>query len=45
MAYADVTLGKVGTNFAIAGKNVKSSGENTPPKVTDPCSGKFLPMR
>jgi polygalacturonase len=45
MAYADVTLGKVGTNFAIEGKNVKSSGENTPPKVTDSCAGKFLPMR
>ncbi len=45
LAYSDITLGKVGTNFAIEGKSVKSSGENTPPKVSDPCAGKFLPMR
>ena len=47
LAFADVTLGKVGANFAIEGKNVKTLGEAAPakPSAADPCAGKFFPMR
>jgi polygalacturonase len=46
LAFADVTLGKVGANFAIEGKNVKVTGNAAVMKAgSDPCAGKFLPMR
>jgi polygalacturonase len=47
LAFADITLGKVGANFAIEGKNVKPIGDAAAakPSAADPCAGKFLPMR
>jgi polygalacturonase len=45
LAFADIALGKVGTNFAIEGKNVKKMGDGAAPKTNDPCAGKFLPMQ
>ena len=46
VAFADVTLGKMGANFAIEGKNVKVTGDAAVMKAgSDPCAGKFLPMR
>jgi polygalacturonase len=46
LAFADVTLGKMGANFALDGKNVKVTGDAAVMKAgSDPCAGKFLPMR
>ena len=46
VAFADVTLGKMGANFAIEGKNVKVTGNAAVMKAgSDLCAGKFLPMR
>ena len=46
LAFADVTLGKMGANFVPQGKNVKVTGDAAVMKAgSDPCAGKFLPMR
>lgn len=47
LAFADITLRGAGANFALKGKEVKTVGESkaAPAQMSDPCAGKFLPMR